>query len=310
MIKINPSKVLFIKLGRGGEWEQECVTLSQTIRLGFGGAEEHQSSLNQQWDAVKEAYIKGGRSTIAASQFVNQIREFYEADETILWVTFFRKKLWWCFSKKEVTLLQDETKVRPVLGAWSDKDINGGLLTFDQLSGKLLKTQGYRGTLCTVELKEYVVSKINGEKLPEVVQAEKSIIELEQSIGHLIQHLECREFELLIDLIFSKCGWQRLGAVGKTEKTLDLDLLSPVTGERAMVQVKSESTKAEFESYCNDFNDTDVFDKLFFVVHTPDKGLREAARNTESKIKVLLLEEISALVVRAGLIDWIIKKTA
>jgi hypothetical protein len=43
--------------------------------------------------------------------------------------------------------------------------------------------------------------------------------------------------------------WRRVGVVGGTQKTLDLDLTLPSTGERAFVQVKSRTTTAELAGY-------------------------------------------------------------
>lgn len=307
IIKIKPSKVFFIKLGEGGAWEKECIA-NQTLRLAFGGAQEHQACIAKQWDIVKDAYLSDGRVAGTASRFVSQIRDFYEADETVLWITFYKEKLWWAFSKPEVTLLEDGTKTRNVMGDWNDKDINGKVLSTDELSGKLLRTQGFHGTICNVETKDYVVSKINGEERPEVIRAKKCLAELKEAVGQLITHLDPKEFEILIDLIFSRCGWQRLGVVGKVEKTLDLDLISPLTDERAMVQIKSASNKAEFDSYCELFNGMDVYDKFFYVVHSPDKALKQVMRDSDDKIIIWFLEDIANQVIKAGLTNWLLKK--
>jgi hypothetical protein len=65
----------------------------------------------------------------------------------------------------------------------------------------------------------------------------------------LMKLLGWRDFELLVDLVFTSSGWRRVGIVGKTQKTLDLDLILPSTGERAFVQVKSTTTLAELAEY-------------------------------------------------------------
>jgi len=39
----------------------------------------------------------------------------------------------------------------------------------------------------------------------------------------------------------------------KSEKTLDLELFSPVLKERCMIQIKSVSNPTEFEKYCKEF---------------------------------------------------------
>ena len=52
-----------------------------------------------------------------------------------------------------------------------------------------------------------------------------------------------------MDLVFTSSGWRRLGVVGKTQKTLDLSLELPSTGERAFVQVKSRTDSKELADY-------------------------------------------------------------
>ena len=39
--------------------------------------------------------------------------------------------------------------------------------------------------------------------------------------------LEPRDFELVVDLVFSTSGWRRQRTVGKTQKTVDLDEHAP-----------------------------------------------------------------------------------
>jgi hypothetical protein len=34
-MKFNPEAVYFIKLGRGGEWEKDCILESDTLRFSF-----------------------------------------------------------------------------------------------------------------------------------------------------------------------------------------------------------------------------------------------------------------------------------
>jgi hypothetical protein len=89
------------------------------------------------------------------------------------WITFYANKLWWCFSNPIITLLPDKTKTRPVIGKWSDKDINGNVLLASNLSGKLLMTQGFRGTICSVPERKYAIGKINCEQIKEVFEVEQ-----------------------------------------------------------------------------------------------------------------------------------------
>lgn len=80
---------------------------------------------------------------------------------------------------------------------------------------------------------------------------------------------------------FRQGGWQRVNPIGKTQETLDLYLLAPLTGERVGVQIKSVFKKTEFEEYQKD---------------------------TGIEIELYFGEKIADLTISAGLVDWVIKK--
>jgi hypothetical protein len=138
---------------------------------------------------------------------------------------------------------------RPVAGGWRFNDVNGESLTKDRLSGALTKLAAYRGTSCDVDVTEYVIRRINGHKTPDIEPALAAVKEIKAAALGLLKLLGPKDFELLVDLVFTTSGWRRVGVVGKTQKTVDLDLLLPSTGERAFVQVKSKTTVAELAEY-------------------------------------------------------------
>ncbi len=80
-------------------------------------------------------------------------------------------------------------------------------------------------------MSDYVIRRINGEKTPEIERAIVATAEMKASAESLMRLLGPRDFELLVDLVFTTSGWQRVGSVGGTQKTLDLDLTLPSTGE-------------------------------------------------------------------------------
>lgn len=305
--KINPRKVLFIKLGRGGEFESDCIGKDQTLRLGYNEV-NHNLCTSGNWEAVREYFLQEKKVEQVASSHSNQIKQFYEEDENTLWITFHANKLWWCFSKPQITLLPDKTKIRPVLGKWSDKDTKGKLLSSATISGKLLKTQGFRGTICSVLEEKYALSKINGEQMGEVVEVEIAMNNLNQKLSELIKHLQWKDFEILIDLIFRQAGWQRYSSTGKTQKTLDLDLYAPVTGENAVVQIKSQSDLKEFEYYQSEFIRMANHDKFFYVVHSPKNDLLTYQNYTDTKL--WFIDKITELTIASGLVEWVIKKAS
>lgn len=306
MDKIVPKNVLFIKLGQSGVFEEACITVDQTLRLSYHEL-DHNMCLRGDWSGVHRWFVEKGYPESVATGHTTQVRYFYEADQHTLWLTFYGNRLWWCFSRPDITLLPDGTKTRPAITRWSDTSISGQPLSTDRLSGRLLKTQGFRGTICTVEESEYAKAKINGEELPEVAQATAALLLLQERLKALIKRLSWQDFETLIDLIFRQAGWQRVGATGRTQKTLDLDLLAPVTGETAIAQIKSESNLAEFIYYEHEFTMMTNCTKFFYVVHSPSPDLRNHVSQTRTML--IFEDKIAELTISSGLTDWVIRKS-
>jgi hypothetical protein len=112
----------------------------------------------------------------------------------------------------------------------------------------------------------------------------------------------------LVELIFSRAGWQRLSPLGKTEKSIDLELMLPVTGRRAFVQVKSEANLQELKDSVAQYRAMDQFQEMFFAVHTGASELEEYARL--EGVNLMGLAEIASLVVDSGLSQWLMQKAS
>ena len=304
---ITAESAYFIKLGHKGEWEEQCILHENTIKLGFNNP-LHSECLAGRWDEIYEYWINQGKTKGKATEITNQIRAFYESDEATLWITFFRRSMYWCFAEKEVTQLADGRRIRRVNGRWKNHDIEGFALTIENLSSKLTKVQGFQGTICSIGAFDYLVRRINHQKLPEVVRAEETLVNLLKHIEPLIQNLSWKDFELLVDLIFTHAGWQRIGTVGKEEKSIDLDLMSPVIGSRAFVQIKSESNMTVFEDYIKQYKNMEQFNQMYFVVHTIDNSFSRWQDTPD--IKLWDVVKLSKLVVDSGLTNWLIKKSS
>jgi hypothetical protein len=135
-----------------------------------------------------------------------------------------------------------------------------------------------------------------------------SLYRLKEGLQPLIRKLGWKDFELLTDLIFTRAGWQRVSALGKTQKTVDLELLSPVTGRRAFVQVKSVSDLETFLQYKAKFEDMRNYDEMYFVVHAPTEELSDY--RSDSPVFLLTAYRLAELVVSAGLVQWLIRKVS
>ena len=104
-----------------------------------------------------------------------------------------------------------------------------GSCALDQSSAlgcKLLATESFQGTICSVSERAYLIHKINGTEEPHVQAAQHALDALIASLVPIIQRLHPKDLELLTDLIFRQSGWNRIGVVGGTTKDIDLDLLS------------------------------------------------------------------------------------
>lgn len=302
-------EVRFIKLGNGGDWERSCIENDNTIRLGYESP-YHEESVSGNWDPVREFWLKArnGNQRVATND-VTQIKDFYERSESDIWVTFHKRKMYWCHAQKDVQQLQDGSRVRNVIGKWRSEDKNGTTLAIENIDGRITKVQGFRGTICKVELPEYILRKINGELQPEVEAAKASLKNLKLDIENLIKGLWWNDFELLVDLIFAKSGWQRISVLGKTEKDIDLDIFSPVTQKRAFVQVKSLTNVSEIIKYYESFSQYKQYSEMYFVFHTIN-GTIDGIDISDDRFHLWDVSRIADLVIHAGLSDWLITKRA
>lgn len=210
-----------------------------------------------------------------ATRDVIQIHDFFKATADTLWITFSAGLLWRCFARPGVAKHKDgKGTYRKTVDEWHNEDINGVKLTSERLSGSLLKVQGFQGTICEVKQFEYLKRKLNGQLLPEVEEALAAENRMVRKIVPLMRLLTWQDFELLVDLVFAHSGWRRIGQVGKTQKSVELELLLPTTGERAFVQIKSFAGKSDFAEYKDHLKGSQIYDRMFFVWHSGEGGGR------------------------------------
>jgi len=299
-------KALFIKLGEGGRFEKECLD-KNILKIGYNDADDALCSSGQ-WQKVKDYYQhKRNFPPQVATFHVTQVKYFYEADETVLWITFCNNKLYWCFSEPKVYAQKDGSKIRKVIGKWSCKDLKGRTLFLDNISGRLAKTQGFRGTICLVWEKDYLINKITGEQSKDIKESEEAFHQLKDKLILLIKKLNPKDFELLIDLIFRAGGWQRLGVVGKTQKLIDLAIFHPITEEKAVVQIKCSTNVPEFNKYKKAFTGMTDYDRFFYVAHTPQGDLKKYINDVDN-LNLYFSDKIAELTINSGLFDWVLKK--
>ena len=304
---ICPKRVRYIKLGREGKWEHECRDQG-IIRFGFGSANDERFPIckSGDWDQLTESFLAAGKDKGTATRFTNETRHFFEDDGTTLWITFMTDRLLWGFlSPEPAERHKDGDGVfRRVVGGWRFTDSNGEPLNKSNLSGALTKLAAYRGTSCDVDVADYVIRRINGKKRDEVETAIAALSNLTSATVAMMKHLTPKDFEILVDLVFSTSGWRRVGMVGGTQKTLDLDLVLPSTGERAFVQVKSKTDQDNLADYIEKLSEMDCYDRMFFVYHSGN------VQSSNERVTAIGPDQLAKMVIEAGLVTWLIHKAS
>lgn len=304
---ISPKHVRYIKLGEKGKWEPECLEKG-IMRLGFGTADPTRFDIcsQGQWGALKQSFAAEGKNLATTTNFTNQVRLFFEDNGSTLWLTFIGEHLCWGFlAPGQPELHADKDGVwRRIIGDWKRTDVNGEPLTKDRLAGTLTKLAAYRGASCAVDVADYAIRRINGLKILAVERAVVALAALRLAVLEMIRLLGDKDFEILVELVFSTSGWRRQGVVGGPEKTRDLDLVLPSTGERAFVQVKSKTTPAELVEYIDKFIALEVFDRMFFAFHSGE------AQSDDERVTVIGPEKLAEMTVEAGLAGWLLRKVS
>ncbi|MDO9333130.1 MAG: hypothetical protein Q7T57_01210 [Dehalococcoidales bacterium] len=304
--KVDFKRAYFIKLGRGGVWEESSISESK-LRIGYGG-QSLQDINSGNWGKIGEQLSQASKGKKGvATKDLKALRLICESTSEALWITFFQGTMWWCkLGAREI--LQDNTsKYRLVDGKWSNKDVDEyEQLDINSIPGVISKIRGFRGTVCKVLPLEYLRRLVNVQPGPEYKRIKECNTELVQSVEKGIRVLNPKDFETFVDLVFRESGWRRLSPKGETMKSIDLELEDPITKERYQVQIKTGATFEDFERYAKQFNPQHPIRWLYFVVHSPDEKLMEL-RNPDPwpNVKLIGPSQLSEMVVRLGLTDWL-----
>lgn len=309
MAPIDPTEIRYIKLGRGGRWENRSLAHGE-MHFGYSMV-PHAMCLAGDWDAVARRLVQHGRSPGKAKDGVREIRDFYTLGADCLWITFADGHLLWTFAEPAVVWLGtgDEgagARMRKTVGGWRRADIAGTPLGVDGLSTRLTQLAAYRQTICRVKPSAYLLRRINAIEEPVITRARKARSTMIAVAAEMIGALHWSDFETLVDLIFARTGWQRVSRVGETLADVDLILEQPTTGEKAFVQVKSKAGQGVLDDYIGRFRRRGAYDRLFFVCHSPTGALRA----DHARHHVWAGERLAEAAVRAGLFDWLIERTA
>ncbi len=306
---IEPPVVRYIKLGRRGEWEHDCID-SGYARFGTGSGDPIKFALAAagRFDELRASFLAQGVSEATATRFANDTRAFFTTNDAI-WITFADRRLYWARLESVGPTIHrgGESTTRPTDGAWSSTDLRGTPLWMEGLAGYLTKSAAYRGTTfpLTQKARDYVLRRIAGQVSPDVAEAQDNVRAVEESVVTLLNLLEPKDFELLVDLVFTSTGgWRRLSDRGSTQKTVDMIVEMPSTQERAWIQVKSAATPAILAEVIAS-GEALKYDRAFLVHHIGFPG-----PSPDPRLTVIGPRELSTRVVDAGLVRWLIEKVS
>lgn len=154
----------------------------------------------------------------------------------------------------------------------------------------------------------HLLRRINGIEEPIIIKSAEARSALIDVLAESLASLHWKDFETLIDIMFARSGWHRVSALGGSQKTVDLEIEQPTTNERAAVQVKSIASQKTLDEYITRVDDAEIFDRFFFVCHSP-KGVL-APPSDRGDVHIWAGRDLATTVLRMGLHDWVLEKVA
>lgn len=302
------SHIRYIKLGEGGAWAARAFA-EGIVPLKFEIV-PHGPCAAGDWEAVGRLLEAAGRSTIADD--LRELKAFYEFDESCLWFTMADGHIWWTFAELPVLAYDDNQQHSPVryrraIGGWRRVDVHGRPLLKRAFSSVLTRVGSYQRTICEVKGREaYLLSRIQGTELPLQAEVRQARSTLEGLAMRMIAQLHETDFEVMVDLILSRGGWQRQTAVGKGQTDHDLILTNPTTDEAAWVQVKSRADQGVLDDYLARYARDGSCQHFFFICHSPKASL---VMPEGQRLHLWTGEGLARRAIGAGLVDWLMERS-
>lgn len=314
----------YIKLGSGSSGiDKICIKdREKEAYIGYSTDDPllYDLAVSEKWSEFRAEYYSRDKSVSERSRkqrstaATNQVKAFFEADETTLWITFYGGLLYYgTFESRESPRIEPKLGgcLRSLSRGWKCTDDKGKILKVENLSGELTKIRGFQATICMLNEKQssYLTTRLAGEVPEYIRQIDEARDLMVDAVKQAIRSLQPKDFELLVEIIFSRT-WRRIGRAGGSEKFIDIvfeDTLNP--DQRYAVQVKSELKLKDLDEYCQD-EQINLYKKLFFVFHSPDLADIIDKVETPDGVELIDLQSLANLVVDSGLVHWLKVKTS
>ena len=304
MDTITCKNAYYVKLGGGGTWELSSIK-KNIIRIGW--PRQTLSDINNgRWDKIQKQLEKEARDKGTATRNCRALRMLCDSTNDDIWITLHKSHLWWC-KVTNPRIHEDKVSKYRKIDRWNCKNILGEPLLINQISGRIAKLQGFRGTICKVSEVEELTRLINKQHSSEYTAITHSKADLCRHVENGLRRLHPKDFEILVDLLFRASGWRRVSLLGEMMKFTDIELEEPITGDMYQVQVKSTATLRDLREYSDKFSGG-KYRKLYFVVHTPDKKLAEIVQSDDSPVQIILPARLAEMVLELGLLNWLLNK--
>ncbi len=307
MTPIAASTIRYIKLGAGGSYSRASIEQGE-LQLGYHDV-PHALCISGDWTGVFDYFGSIRKTSGKAKDSLREVHDFYTLGSDCLWITFADGLLWWGFAEPEVALLENvsnltASRARRMIGGWRSTNIQGAPLHMNDMTTRLTQVANYRGTICAVRAGDYLLRKINAEEEPTVMAATAARQAMIASSLDMIAALHWADFEIMVDLIFARGGWQRVSVLGETMADVDLVLEQPTLGETACVQVKSRASQAVLDEHIAYF-EASGHDRTFFVCHSPAGRL---SIGDAEGVHLWTGEPLADLAVKSGLFEWLMDR--
>jgi hypothetical protein len=119
--QLNFSNAFYIKLGRGGMWEEDAIA---TGRLRLGWAESTIEDINAaNWKVIHRQIRRElkGKPAGTVSADLNALKRIAESSPDDIWITFHRNKMWWTRLAAGKVRQDKTSKYRKTSQPWSDR---------------------------------------------------------------------------------------------------------------------------------------------------------------------------------------------
>jgi hypothetical protein len=301
-----PSSVRYVKNGRNGRWWSSAKANGQ-LHAGWKSIPD-ELLLKKDFGEIEQLFQAQYGERRGARQDFNQVLCLLDRPSQHLWVTFEDDFMWWCTVRDDLmTNPEGETKTRghfwlTCAEPWSNLSLTGRKLANSELPGTVTSTAGFRATVCVPKAWETILRLIRGETDVDAANSAERRREYELAIQKILVRLSPQDFELLIDLILARTGWERIAARGGIREGVDIEAENPAASEIAFVQIKCSADQQVLDDYIGRFQTRrERYARMIFAVHTP-RGHLTSPRDLP--VQVWAGHKVAELVVRLGLGRW------